>query len=261
MLRNRLLSAIVLIPLILVPVIIGGPVFFALVLVAFLICGYEFYDMARRAGYRPLFWLGLPLIAFLLLDGFAHTGLSNLILMVAIVLSLTLAIFRLGEGWLVGWGLTLAGALYVGLLGATALLIRELPDGAIWTANVLFTVWATDSMAYIAGHRWGRHGFFTHISPKKTWEGAIGGYVAAAVCMLVLGWIAGLDPLRALLLGLGIGIVGSIGDLAESVIKRQFGAKDSGQLVPGHGGLLDRVDSLLFATVFSYYYLVWIARI
>ncbi len=261
MLRNRLLSAIVLIPLILVPVIIGGPVFFALVVIAFLICGYEFYDMARRAGYRPQFWLGLPLIALLLLDSFAHLGLSSTILMAAVVLSLTVAVFRMGEGWVVGWALTLAGALYVGLLGATALLIRELPEGAIWTTNVLLSVWATDSMAYIAGHRWGRRGFFTRISPKKTWEGAIGGWIAAAISMGVLGWVAGLDPLRALLLGLGIGVVGSIGDLAESVIKRQFGAKDSGQLVPGHGGLLDRVDSLLFATVFSYYYLVWIARI
>lgn len=261
MLRYRLLSAIVLIPLILVPVIVGGFAFFALTVIAFLICGYEFYDMARRAGYRPQVWLGLVLIVLFLLDSFAHAGLSNLILMLAVVVSLTVGIFRLGDGWLVGWGLTFAGALYIGILGAQALQMRELTDGAIWTVNVLLVTWATDTAAYAAGHAFGRHGFFTSVSPKKTWEGAIGGWIAGAICMLVLGWLAGLDPLNALVLGFGIGVAGSIGDLAESVIKRQLGAKDSGALVPGHGGLLDRVDSLLFAGVFAYYYLVWVARI
>ena len=132
---------------------------------------------------------------------------------------------------------------------------------AALTMLVLLPAWATDSAAFVAGTLWGRHGFFTSISPKKTWEGAIGGEIAAIVVSLALGWIAAIPLVHALLLGAGIGVAATVGDLAESVIKRQLGAKDSGVIVPGHGGLLDREDSLLFAAVFGYYYLVWILHV
>ncbi len=273
MLRERLISAFILIPLILGSVIVGGLVFFALVAVGVILAGWEFFQMTQRAGCHPNLLLGLALIFFILLDAFLTTGGSREIsaylggaglrdiLTAALLISLIAAIFRRPEGWAVGWGLTLAGALYVGVLGAYFILMRGLPNGEILTILVLVATWATDTFAYVAGKRWGRHGFFTSISPKKTWEGAVGGEIAAIVTMGVLGSLTVLPPVHALILGALIGAAGSLGDLAESVIKRQFGAKDSGAVIPGHGGLLDRVDSLLFAAVFAFYYLRWVVRI
>lgn len=257
MLRYRLASAIVLIPVILGAVILGGPVYFALALAGLLVCGYEFYQMAEHAGYHPYPILGLALVTLFVWDAYARTFSSRDILSLALVVSLVIAIYWRREGWIAGWALTFAGALYIGVLGAYFILMRSLPDGQIWTAGVLLTTWATDTAAYAAGHRFGRHGFFTSISPKKTWEGAIGGWVAAIVVMFLFATIAGLAPLYSIGLGTVVGLAATFGDLAESVLKRQFGAKDSGALVPGHGGLLDRADSLLFAGVFAYYSLVW----
>jgi phosphatidate cytidylyltransferase len=259
-LRYRLVSAIVLIPLILGAVLIGGPVFFALVLIAALVCGYEFYEMARGAGYQPNRVLGLALIVLLLWVAEAEPSRLRDLLAAALVLSLVLAIFGRNARWIAGWGLTLAGALYLGILATYFLLLESLPNGRLWTGIILLGTWATDTAAFVVGKACGRHGFFTSISPKKTWEGAIGGWVAATVSVLVLGWIAGLGPGAALLLGFGVGIAATFGDLAESVLKRQLGAKDSGALVPGHGGLLDRIDSLLFAAVFGYYFLTLFLR-
>ncbi len=261
MLRYRLISAIVLIPLILGSVILGGLAYFALIGAALLIGGYEFFEMARRAGYHPNRFLGLALIVLLVLDAMAAAEWTRPVLTAVLVVSLVASLFRHEEGWLVGWALTLAGALYLGVLGSYFFSMRALPDGKIWTGLVLLCAWATDTGAYVAGTSYGRHGFFTNISPKKTWEGAIGGWISATLSMAVLSWIAGLPFPHGLALGFGVGLAGTVGDLAESVIKRQMGAKDSGALVPGHGGLLDRMDSLLFAAVFAYYYLVWIARI
>lgn len=266
-------SAVILIPIVLGSVYFGGLSFFAVVTVAMLIGGYEFFEMARHAGHRPITALGLALIVLFLFDAYAHSNSSLKIVFgqdnwlreivgAALVFSLVLAIFWREEDWIASWALTLAGALYVGWLGAYAIRVRELPNGLIWAAMALVTVWATDTGAYFAGTRIGRHGFFTAISPKKTWEGAIGGWIAATLVMLVLGSLfAGLEPLQSLLFGFGLGLAGTFGDLAESLLKRQTGVKDSGNLVPGHGGLLDRIDSLLFSAVFAYYYLVWVLRI
>jgi phosphatidate cytidylyltransferase len=260
-LRERLISAFVLIPLILGSVIVGGLVFFALVAVGVILAGWEYFQMTQRAGYHTNLLFGLALIFLFLLNAFLGNTWTLEILTAVLLVSLIAAIFWRPEGWAVGWGLTFAGALYIGVLGAYFILMRELPNGVILTILVLLTAWATDTSAYIAGKSWGRHGFFTSISPKKTWEGAIGGEVAAIVTMGVLGTLAGLHPVHAVILGAVIGIAAALGDLAESVIKRQFGAKDSGAVIPGHGGLLDRIDSLLFAAVFAFYYLRLIVRV
>ena len=273
MLRYRLASAFVLIPIVLGSVYFGGLAFFATIAVALLLAGYEYFDMTRRAGHQPMTLLGLALIALFLLDAYAHSdpGMKAIfgpeswqreILTAAIFFSLIFAVFWRREDWMASWALTFAGVLYIGGLGASAILVRNLPNGLVWTAIALVTVWATDTGAYFVGTRIGRHGFFTSISPKKTWEGAIGGTLLALATMLVLGALfTELTPLQSLVFGLGISVAGTFGDLAESLIKRQTGVKDSGNILPGHGGLLDRIDSLLFAAVFAYYFLVWVLRV
>lgn len=261
MLKTRLITAFFLIPVILGSVYYGGPVFFALVTAALLVAGYELFEMARHAGHQPMPWLGLALIALILLDAHTQTDFARAILTAALVASLTIGVVRPREGWLVGWAITVAGALYVGWLGAYFLLVRALPNGLMWTTLALVTAWATDTGAYIVGTRFGRHRFFPVISPKKTWEGAIGGWIAAPLALVALGWLFSLPLVHCALLGFLIGIAATFGDLAESLLKRQTGVKDSSNIVPGHGGILDRLDSLLFTAVVAYYYLVWILRV
>ncbi len=272
MLKIRLISAFILIPIVLGSVYFGGLAFFAVVSIALLIAGLEFFQMAQSAGHRPITWLGLAVIELLLFNAFAHTDPSfkpifganswqNEIIAAALLLSLVLAIFWRADDWIASWALTFAGALYVGWLGAYAIQIRALPNGLAWTVFALLTVWATDTGAYLVGTRIGRHSFFTAISPKKTWEGAMGGLIAATMVMLIFGTLAGQGALQSAVFGFALGVAGTFGDLAESLMKRQTGVKDSGNLLPGHGGMLDRVDSLLFAAVIAYYYLIWILHI
>jgi len=226
-----------------------------------LVAGYELFEMARHAGHQPMPWLGLALIALILLDAHTQTDFARAILTATLVVSLTIGAVRPREGWLVGWAITVAGALYVGWLGAYFLLVRALPNGLMWTTLALVTAWATDTGAYIVGTRFGRHRFSPVISPKKTWEGAIGGWIAAPLVLVALGWLFSLPLVHCALLGFLIGIAATFGDLAESLLKRQTGVKDSSNIVPGHGGILDRLDSLLFTAVVVYYYLVWILRV
>lgn len=259
MLKTRLLSAFILIPFILGSVYVGGLAFFALVAGALLVAGWEFFDMARRAGHRPLQWLGLASIALILLEAQFQWNLLREIILAMVCVSLVIGIFQHREGWLTGWAYTIGGVLYVGLIGAYFLLVRNLPNetGLLWTILALLTAWANDSAAYLAGTRLGKHGFFPHISPKKTWEGAVGGLVASILTMIAASIVFQIPFGFSILFGAGLSIAAILGDLVESLIKRQTGVKDSSTIIPGHGGLLDRIDSLLAAAVFAYYYLVW----
>jgi phosphatidate cytidylyltransferase len=146
-------------------------------------------------------------------------------------------------------GRLLLGALYVGGLFAFIPLIRRFDDGVGWIFLLLAASWLGDTGAYFAGRAFGRHKLAPVLSPKKTWEGAIGGLLTSMAGAVLFGWLFGLDLSWwgiALLGGL-LDVFGVLGDLAESMLKRAFGVKDSGSILPGHGGILDRVDSVLFA--------------
>ena len=119
--------------------------------------------------------------------------------------------------------------------------------GAGWILLLVLAVWAYDTGAYLVGKRFGRAKFLTHISPSKTYAGLIGGIVATTVVVGWSCWAVGQPPIHAIILGPLTALAAQAGDLAESVLKRAAGAKDSGTLIPGHGGILDRIDSFLFA--------------
>jgi phosphatidate cytidylyltransferase len=164
----------------------------------------------------------------------------------------------------VDWALAVAGGLYLGVLSAHVVRLRALPDGLAWTMLALLVTWSSDSGAYFVGRAWGRRKLCPRLSPGKTWEGIAGGLAASLLAGALLGYLliqtlGAVGPVHGLAVGLLVAIISPLGDLAESMMKREVHAKDSGSLIPGHGGVWDRIDSLLFVIPATYYYAVWIA--
>ncbi len=148
--------------------------------------------------------------------------------------------------------LAVLGVVYPGLLLSALVRLRQLEQGGWWIILALTVTWLNDTCAYFAGRAFGKHLLFERISPSKTWEGAVGGSAGSIAGALIVQhfWIPALPPWGALVIGAGASILGPLGDLSESLLKRAYGAKDSGRLLPGHGGILDRIDALLFNAPF-----------
>lgn len=155
---------------------------------------------------------------------------------------------------LAGWALSITAGLYVGALLAPSIVLRQRPDGLVWTLLVIGATWACDTAAFFTGRRWGRHSFASTVSPQKSLEGAAAGLTAATLAALLGAAVITEAPARVVGLGLLVGIGAIFGDLAESALKRHLGAKDSGWIMLGHGGMLDRIDSLLFTGFLGYLY-------
>jgi phosphatidate cytidylyltransferase len=145
---------------------------------------------------------------------------------------------------------------YTGLLFPFWALLKRLPDGSFWVLLTCTIVWFGDTGAYFTGKYLGRHKLYPKVSPKKTWEGALGGAVASlGACLLAYFWyLPALELFDVFALALPAAVLGQVGDLCESLLKRSYGVKDSGRLLPGHGGALDRLDALIFATPYVFFY-------
>jgi phosphatidate cytidylyltransferase len=222
------------------------------------ICAAELFDSLRRGGYQPAVLLGL--VASVSLVGAAYwKGEVALPLVMGLTVVFALLWYLLGvtrAAPTVNLALSVFGVAYVGLLGSFAALILGFPNGIGVLAGVVLVVAVNDAGALFAGRRFGRRPLAPDISPGKTVEGVVGGGVAGiAVAWLGLG-IIGLAPWdsgSAIALGLVVAVMAPLGDLCESMIKRDLGVKDMGNVLPGHGGLLDRFDSLLFVLPAAYY--------
>jgi phosphatidate cytidylyltransferase len=199
------------------------------------------------------------LITLLVLDAYyPNRGIWRWGIAATVGLSMVWHIVRADTGQLLtSWALMLAGALYVGGLFSHMISLRNLDQGLNWLLLAFAATWTCDTAAYFAGTWWGEHPFFAHVSPHKTWEGAIGGCVASVLITLLIGTWLGLTPWKGVVVGMLLAFGATFGDLSESLIKRQVGVKDSGSLIPGHGGMLDRIDSLLFVGTIMYYFLSW----
>ncbi len=268
MLLQRVAVSIVGIPVIIGLTLLGGPLFTTVAAAVLVVAALEFYAATDPApgGPRPLG--GQRLLGF--------TGAAGVALLVAaadngsdwwaraltlLVLLPLLPLVLRGEAQdgLRDWLWALGGLMYVGFLGSHLVFLRDAPNGRDWVFVAIFATFATDTAAYFVGRLIGRTRIAPAISPGKTLEGSLGGFAAGVAAVLVLNWAldagagAEIIPLALLLPTLA-----QLGDLAESMIKRSVALKDASQALPGHGGLLDRLDSLLFTIPLVYYYLTWI---
>lgn len=275
MLKKRVITALWFVPILGVVVWFGGePGFTALMVILGILAAVEFYRMVAVSKTPSLTYFGLVWTAFFILSRssklltflephFNPDLLIPLLLTSAVILSLIgLLGRRQKEGALTSWVWTIAGILYVGWLLSHLVAIRGLDDGRNWVFFILFVTWVSDTSAFFIGRRSGRHKLAPNISPGKTWEGAIGG-ICGAILMSILFFTTTLFQLpliywQVILLSVLVSVFGQLGDLVESLFKRNMGVKDSGKLMPGHGGILDRIDSVVFAGVVVYYYVIWV---
>ncbi len=275
--RQRLISAAALVPLVVLVFLAGQPWLSIGIAILGALAAYETAVLMRRAGFAANVWLAVaaPPLAVLGMAfgaapresiswGFGSIGWVFVAPSIALWLILTaLPSFRVDDpaDGLRAWFGTAFASLYPSLLAFLAAMsfvmwpvyvvddvISVFDRGQVWLLALVLTVWSLDSAAYLVGKAFPRGRFMNHISPNKTWSGAIGGTIAAvAVCGTVLTITQLQDPIAGALIGLAVAIAAQAGDLAESMLKRLAGAKDSGTAIPGHGGILDRVDSFLFA--------------
>ncbi len=265
---RRVLAAVVFVPIFFFLVRDLGPVaFFVLVVISGMFAVGEFYRLHVGPASWP--WWGWAGVAFtgLFLGSTQWPGLLSERTVLAGTLSsaLCMPLFSgkpLKDSLLDGMVLIM-GVLYVGLSLGYLLLTRAQPDGTMLIFFVVLVTWAGDTGAYIAGKSLGRHALAPIVSPKKTYEGLAGGIVLACLAAVVArAWfLPRFSLVDCLALGLLLTIAGLIGDLAESAMKRHAGFKDYGALIPGHGGMLDRLDSLLFTGPAFYYYVAIVANV
>lgn len=269
---KRILTAIVGIPL--AGVLIfwpnGWPFAAAMGLVSIVGCA-EFYNGARKLGVRPVEWAGLLAVALFVVSARTYErstigAIFPAVLTVLLILSFCVEMVRRNRAPLINVGTTIFGAIYVGWLISHLVVLRG-TSGTIQVGSVtaetgawlvMFTflcTWACDTGAYFMGRFYGKTKLAPNLSPNKTWEGAIGGFVATLLMAVIAGYIIHLPVFHALALGTIFGILSPLGDLSESAIKREVDIKDFGTIVPGHGGILDRFDSLLFTGPAAYYYI------
>jgi len=262
---TRVIVSIVAIPLIVFTSYVGSYYFFFFVLAIGIISFYEFSGMVKKNIANSNLWFGLFAIGFIITNQFYHKIDFIPLLFIIILLLLLIELFRNKGSVVKNLGATFLGILYIGLFSSALISIREFyPNdndlyirGGYLIISILATIWVCDSAAFFGGTALGKHKLFPRISPNKSWEGALFGFVFAILTMLLAKLVV-LDFLswtNVIVLGIIIGIIGQLGDLVESSIKRDAGVKDSSSLIPGHGGIFDRFDSLLLSAPAVWLYL------
>jgi phosphatidate cytidylyltransferase len=262
-LRTRVSSAAILIPLVAGVTYVGGWLLAAVILAVSIRAAYEVFQLKIKVGYRPSLPASALVMAALLISArFPDLHLTGLVLTAAVMGTLIWHLLSPPEGYPTqSWALTLGIALWLGWLISHFLLLRDLSApfgfglGTRWLTLMFLVTWINDSAAYAVGKAIGRHPFAPYLSPKKTWEGTIGGWFGGVAATMLLGaWLVDLPWGHGLLLGALVATLAPFGDLAKSMVKRQMGVKDFSALIPGHGGMFDRIDSLLFVAPVMYYY-------
>jgi len=267
---TRIMVALLAIPFLLGLSYWGEIPFLIFILAIGLAAFYEFSTMVKNKNVFVSYLIGYFSVALIILNAYFHLFSLDIFFLSMIPLLLLFELFRNKGSAINNVSTTLLGVFYTGFFTSTIIGIREFyvnvplsySNGGLIIITILITLWMTDSAAYFVGSSIGKHKLFPRVSPNKSWEGAIAGFVFALITLVVLKILL-LDFLNwvdIIAFGVIIGIFGQVGDLIESLIKRDAGVKDSSNIIPGHGGIFDRFDSLLFSAPIIYLYLLLFAK-
>ncbi len=267
----RVIVAVIFIPIIILVLYLGNIYFLIFISVLIAAGIVEMHGISRKKSVEILWWLAVPFgVAFACIMHWAWTDYLLIWLFLFILLAMAIELFyRRTSSPLLNIGMTVFSTLYVAALMSSLIWLRNLhtkdqeavSPGFEIVVFILTAIWSCDTLAYYGGMLMGRHKLYEAVSPKKTWEGAVSGFFGSLGGVLLVQWILELTGARLyfsvvqiLVIGGLAGTLGQVGDLAESLLKRDAGVKDSGALIPGHGGILDRFDSLLFVAPAVYIY-------
>ena len=266
---KRVATAIFLIVFGIPLLIYGGTPY--IIFIGFLLAAaaWEYANLFRAAGARPARWLIVIGVVLICIERFFHLPGETpaITILVLVLMAFHLVDFERGaEHAGLDFSVSLGALFYVGWVGGYLISLRQLENGAWWIMFVLPCVWMTDIGAYLIGSAYGRNRMSPRLSPKKTWEGFAAGALAAMLMGALLAYAytvwgpLHLSIVTGAVFGLCVGVLTPLGDLGESMLKRQAGVKDSGDLFPGHGGAFDRIDSWIWAAVLGYYFVTWFVR-
>lgn len=264
--KNRVITGFIIGALVFSSILAGGKWLLALTLVFIIIAAKEYSDILRHKGFFPFFKVILTVsISMILLSAAGYDNLIPAVLMAGTIASFLAVLFRGRQPYIANVATTILGFL-IAWMPCHICLIRAMGEetelfgitfkqGLYFLLFIFFVILFTDITAYYAGTRFGKHKLSPVISPKKTIEGSVAGSISAVVVGLIIGKLTGISLYHSAVLAIIVTVTAQLGDLSESLIKRDAGVKDSGNSLPGHGGFLDRADSYLFSVPVSYYYI------
>jgi phosphatidate cytidylyltransferase len=264
--KKKIGTAIVLIPPVILLIALGPPwVLSLMVLLTIFFELREFYTLSlpNSKGIERVVGIGLGLVLSIVVSYGNTTVVSPFLVLLLLLLAiLFLEITQDLSSTISHMGMMLFGILYIGFLLSHICLIRNMTDGKKWVLFLIITVWSGDIFAFLSGSLFGRHKLYPKISPNKTYEGLAGALIGSIVVAMAFAllFIPKLEIGFCVLLAIGLGVLGQLGDFTESMLKRSAQVKDSGSLIPGHGGMLDRLDSFLFSAPFLYYSLLYFLK-
>jgi phosphatidate cytidylyltransferase len=264
--KEKIWMGLLIIPPVIFLVAIGPPsVLFLMVLLATFFGLREFYNLALPHSKQGERFVGMALgliLSLVLSCSNAKAVPPSIVLLLLFLSILFMGTSENLSSTISNIGITLFGIFYIGFLLSHVSLIRKMGDGRQWALFLISTVWAGDISAFLSGSLVGRHKLYPKISPKKTFEGLGGAIVGSVIVALAFAllFLPHLEKGPCILLAVGLGVFGQFGDFTESMLKRSAQVKDSGSLIPGHGGMLDRLDSFLFSAPFLHYSLLYLMR-
>ncbi|HRP01869.1 MAG TPA: phosphatidate cytidylyltransferase [Candidatus Kapabacteria bacterium] len=271
-LGKRVAVALIGIPLLLYVIYSGSIPFFIAIIIISTISLWEFYEIARNKGTQPLTILGLlvNIISLTLLYlhsiNFNITQYYLITFLLFIICAFLFQLFRKENNSISNISITIGGLIYINLMFASLYMLREFHlffgkviefNPMLLVYSFIISIWVCDSAAYFVGSKFGKNKLMPSISPKKSWEGAVAGFIGSVLSMLIFNLITNnFSIIHSLVIGVLVGTAGQIGDLSESQIKRDANVKDSSNILPGHGGFLDRFDSIMFVSPIILLYLL-----
>ncbi len=266
---NRVITALVLLA-IGVPALILGGVFYFLLIGSFLtVAIWEYANMLSASGHKPARLMMVVFTPLIFGARYFFPEFAIPVFVLSILAAMAYHLFDYEGGRdqaATDFNITVAGLAYIGWLGSYLGELRNLPNGNWWVLIVLPGVWVVDTAAYLVGVRIGKTKMTPRLSPKKSWEGFWAGLVGGTLGVALFAWLGSsyggltITPLQGAILGFMLGLLTPLGDLGESMLKREAHLKDSGQILPGHGGIFDRIDSWLWAAIIGYYFIIWFVK-